>query len=313
MKKLFLFVLVAAFVAACSDVPNQDEILEEDVMLKKGKKSECTTIQSGELTASDGSVITTGYDDWGYNYQAQMFNGYYCDAYRDASWCQEYKDVNLMMKWNDAWMSTTDCDDDGKLDRHYGFDSYIGSGAWLTNHQSGSYLTNWDITGEWVLEFDYLGKMYIHDMIITDNTFTGTGEAQSSSQTWTVTGTIDGDEIDMTINYDDSPYYVDVVGIIAQDGTMSGTWENDSQVGTWESTSGVATGETCEWDYFVKIVAAPADAELIDGVWYNSDGIEIGPEIWGQFAIIQQVENDPCAGIEGMQYISPDHPGLGGW
>jgi len=212
MKKLFLFVLIAAFAAACSDVPVQDELLEDDVMLKKGKK-ECTTIQSGELLASDGSVITTGYDDWGYNYQARMFNGYYCDAYRDAEWCQEWADVKLQMKWNDAWLSNMDCDDDGLLDRHLGFDSYIGSGAWVTNHQSGTYVDD------------------------------------------------DGNE--------------------------------------------------CKWSYFVKIVAAPADAELTDGVWYNSDGIEIGPEIWGQFAIIQQIENDPCAGLHGASYISPVGPGLG--
>ena len=38
-------------------------------------------------------------------YQAHLFNGMYCDAYRDAEWCQPYKDVNLMMKWNDARLS----------------------------------------------------------------------------------------------------------------------------------------------------------------------------------------------------------------
>jgi len=99
----------------------------------------CTTIQDGTLLTSDGDVITTGYDEWGYNYQAHLFNGGYCDAYRDAAWCQPYKDVALMMKWNDAWISNKDCDGDGLLDRHYGFDSYIGSGAWETNHQSGEY------------------------------------------------------------------------------------------------------------------------------------------------------------------------------
>ncbi len=102
-------------------------------------KEKCTTIQSGELFASDGSVIETGHDGRGYTYQAHLFNGMYCDAYRDAAWCQPYKDVKLSMKWNDAWLSNKDCDDDGLLDRHYGFDSYVGSGAWLTNHQSGEY------------------------------------------------------------------------------------------------------------------------------------------------------------------------------
>ena len=41
------------------------------------------------------------------------------------------------MKWNSAWMSNSDCDGDGLVDRHRGFDSYIGSGAWTTNHMTG--------------------------------------------------------------------------------------------------------------------------------------------------------------------------------
>ena len=158
----------------------------------------CTTIQDGTLYTSDGRLITPGYDIWSYNYQARMFNGGYCDAYRNAAWCQPYKDVSLIMKWNDAWLSNKDCNKDGLLDRYYGFSSYIGSGAWLTNHQSGSYELN---------------------------------------------------------------------------------------------------GEACNWNYFVKIVAAPADATKVGGVWHAADGTEIGPVIWGEFAIIQQVENDPCAGL----------------
>ena len=100
-------------------------------------KKLCTTIPGGELYNSVGDLILPGYDDWGYNYQARLFNGLYCDSYRDAEWCQPYKDVQLSMKWNDAWLSNKDSDGDGLLDRHLGYDSYIGSGAWLTNHQSG--------------------------------------------------------------------------------------------------------------------------------------------------------------------------------
>ena len=236
MKKLVIVLGCLALVFAFST----------QVVAKKDKP-DCTTIQDGTLKTTDGRVITTGYDEWGYNYQAHMFNGFYCDAYRDAAWCQDYKEDELMMKWNDAWLSNKDCDGDGLLDRHYGFDTYIGSGAWLTNHQWGSYLGNWDLTGDWVLEFDYLGKSYVHDMVLVDNTFTGTGGYPAGSPpysvTWTVEGIIDGDNIDMRIEYDDSTYYVDVVGTIAQDGTMSGTWGNLSQSGTWESTSGAATGE----------------------------------------------------------------------
>ena len=172
---------------------------------------ECTSIQDGTLLTTDGRIITTGFDEWGYNYQGNVFNGGYCDAYRDAAWCQEYKDIELIMKWNDAWLSNKDCDGDDKLDRHYGYDSYIGSGAWLTNHQSG---------------------------------------------------------------------WVDV------------------------------DGKKRKWTYFCKIVAVPSDATLSEGIWYTADDIEIGPEIWGAFAIIQKVSNDPSAGEHGILYKSPLAPGL---
>jgi len=178
-----------------------------------GKPAACETIQDGNLYNSVGDLIETGYDQWGYNYQARKFMGTYCDAYRDAAWCQPYKDVNLAMKWNDAWLDNKDCDNDGLLDRHYGSASYIGSGAWLTNNESGEY--------------------------------------------------VDED------------------------------------------------GNQCSWFYFVKIVAVPSDAYEDNGVWYAADDQEIGPVIWGQFAITQQVSNDTCAGEHGVQYHSPVGPGLG--
>lgn len=117
-----------------------------------------------------------------------------------------------MMKWNNTWLSNKDCDYDGKLDRHAGSDSYIGSGAWLTNHQSG--------------KVDVNGKMR-------------------------------------------------------------------------------------KWTYFVKIVAAPDDATASGGVWYSAGGTEIGPVIWGAFAVIEEVLNDPSAGEHGVLYKSPIGPGFG--
>lgn len=180
-----------------------------------GKPDRSGTIQGGALYDSTGDLITTGYDEWGYNYQARLFNGKYCDSYRDAAWCQLYADVNLSMKWNDGWLSNMDRDGDGKLDRHYGHASYIGSGAWLTNHQSGTYI-----------------------------------------------------DVD---------------------------------------------GSTAQWNYFVKIVAAPSDAIAIGGDWYTADGTKIGPVIWGSFATIQQVYNDSGTGEHGAEYVSPYRAGLGNW
>ncbi|MCR4410062.1 MAG: hypothetical protein QHH43_06100 [Candidatus Saccharicenans sp.] len=212
----------------------------------------CTKIQDGLLVYSaghylEGTPIKPGFDPFGYNYQAHMFNGYYCNAYlgRDGyppyegddeayfsrlkeegytdlqiqavqqKWYWPYRQDVLSMKWNDAWLSNMDCDGDGQLDRHYGYSSYIGSGAWLTNHQPGTYKD--------------------------------------------------------------------------------------------------ATGKECQWTWFEKIVAVPADATLKDGKWYRADGTEIGPAIWGSFAIIQSVYNDPCGGYHGVEYLSPAGPGLGKW
>ncbi len=202
--------------------------------------TKCATIQSGVLKYSAGHYLAgqplkTGYDIFGYNYQAHMFNGLYCNVYLggygfppyegDAEayltanptaakvWCWDYRDDQIVMKWNDAWLSNQDCDGDGKLDRHNGFISYIGSGAWETNHQSGSYVDN--------------------------------------------------------------------------------------------------SGNDCSWVYFVKIVAVPADAKKVVGTWYEANGTEIGPDIWGEFAIIQEVSNDPCAGADGASYVSPAGPGFG--
>jgi hypothetical protein len=209
--------------------------------LGKYKKSYCTTIQDGVLTYSighylEGQPLKAGFDPYGYNYQSHLFNGYYANVYLggdgfppyegdtesylaenpDAAshWAWPYRDVIVLMKWNDAWLSNKDCDEDGILDRHYGYDTYIGSGAWETNHQSGTY------EGE---------------------------------------------------------------------------------------------GEECQWNYFVKIIAVPADAYEEDDIWYAADGTEIGPAIWGSFAKIQWIENDPCAGIHGVQYVSPEGPGFGKW
>jgi len=203
------------------------------------KPKAATTIQDGTLKYAAGHYLAgqplqTGYDIFGYNYQARMFSGSFFNAYAggaklppyegdDAAylaanstaaghWAWPYRADQVAMKWNDAWLSNKDADGDGKLDRHYGFSSYIGSGAWETNHQSGTY-------------------------------------------------------------------------------------EQD--------------GETYGWNYFVKIVAAPADATKTSGVWYAADGTEIGPDIWGEFAIIQEISNDTGTGDHGVSYKSPAGPGFG--
>lgn len=199
-------------------------------------KSSCLTITKGEIFYSPshylaGHAIPTGFDAYGYNYQGHMFSGSYFNSYAGGygfpvwegndeaylaanplaanNWAWPYRDVNIIMKWNDAWISNKSYDGDKFLDRHPGYSSYIGSGAWLTNHQSGEY----------------------------------------------------------------------------EDGS--------------------------NWNYFVKIVAAPADAKIIAGNWYTANGMEIGYDIWGEFAVIQEVSNDQYTGDHGLIYNAPAPTGFG--
>lgn len=217
------------------------------VMAKKNG----TRIQDGVLTYSagrylEGELLKVGYDVFGYNYQAHIFKGYYCNYYLNVldlppyegddstyyqrlvdegyfgtaadaeaymtstvNWLWQYRNIWLVMKWNDAWLSNMDCVGDGSLDRHYGYASYIGSGAWETNHMWGT------------------------------------------------------------------------------------------------NTDGA------KWNYYVKIVAVPADATLDSGIWYDSEGVEIGTSIWGSFAIIFQVSNDPSVPEHGVLYNPPSPTGFG--
>lgn len=62
----------------------------------------------------------------------------------------------------------------------------------------------------------------------------------------------------------------------------------------------------------MKIVAVPASATNTGGTWLLG-GDEIGYGIWGPFAVIQEVYNDPGAGLHGPLYKSPTSPGFGYW
>src|SRR5680860_1678202 len=77
------------------------------VSVASGKTDKPTTIQSGTLVDSSGNTITTGYDDWGYNYQAHVFNGLYENYSRPAT-VVTVGDENLVMKWSDNWLSNVD-------------------------------------------------------------------------------------------------------------------------------------------------------------------------------------------------------------
>ncbi len=59
-----------------------------------------------------------------------------------------------------------------------------------------------------------------------------------------------------------------------------------------------------EYFDFIKIIAAPDDAELFEGDWYTPDGDLIGWNIWGSYAVIMEVDET------GLIY-SGDTPAVG--
>ncbi|MFA5828675.1 MAG: hypothetical protein WC841_04955 [Candidatus Shapirobacteria bacterium] len=315
MKRLLsLFISVAALAFAASPA-----------LAAKPAKDTCTTIQSGTLVDSAGEVITTGFDEWGYNYQGHLFSGGFCDVYQDAAWCQEWAEDNLIMKWNDAWLSNKDCDGDKLLDRHYGHDSYIGSGAWLTNHQSGTYqgqIVSWNVAGTWLLDFAGGTDNRQFRNLVQDESGNVTGEfwwLNPATSQFEYGGTLGGNVTGntLTLHYDRAPilYTGDFQATISETGLVDGSFaDSHGNNLTWTAT-GVepAVYETCTWNYFVKVVAVPANAINTDGVWYTPEGQEIGPDIWGEFAMIQEVSNDTCSGDQSQIYKSPVRAGLGNW
>jgi len=103
--------------------------------------AECVSINKGTIKDSTGNVIEMGFDQYGYNYQAHIFNGLSDNYSRPAVPVETGLD-SLVMKWSDDWLSNKDCNGDGKLDR--GLDPKTGlstgiSQGWVTNHYEGDY------------------------------------------------------------------------------------------------------------------------------------------------------------------------------
>ena len=145
-RKTFLILLTVALLAALLATPVFADKPDEK------PKDKCNTIQSGLIVDSAGNPLTVGYDAFGYNYQAHMFNGTYDSSDRtldDTYWDDtgDYVDDKLMMKWSDDWLANVDCDGDGKLDRGL-VDGDVGgtSLGWLTNHVTGNYVGDDDNT-----------------------------------------------------------------------------------------------------------------------------------------------------------------------
>jgi hypothetical protein len=115
----------------------------------------------------------------------------------------------------------------------------------------------WDVEGEYVVAFNYLGSDYLHDMSLTQDdmgNLTGNGGSPAGgphTYTWVLTeGTVSEDAIEFYADYTASADAVTplttmhVVGTIDEDGSLAGTWSDNYQgstrLGTWEVASGTA-------------------------------------------------------------------------
>ena len=142
---VFMFVLLLGTSTALAAKPVQTDGAGNETAWE-AMNIGCATIQDGTITDSAGNPLSTGYDQYGYNYQAHMFNGTYDSVDRNLDgtyWGQtgDFVDDNLMMKWSDEWLANVDCNNDNKLDR--GLVNGIVGGislGWETNHVEGDYL-----------------------------------------------------------------------------------------------------------------------------------------------------------------------------
>ncbi len=111
---------------------------------------------------------------------------------------------------------------------------------------------SYNVSGSWVIAFDYLGTPYAHDMTLAQdgagNLTGGGGYLAGAAHTyeWLVdSGAVNGSAIHLETHYTlGANCTMTIDGAIALNGTMSGTWSDNCggpRTGTWTSTSGAAT------------------------------------------------------------------------
>ena len=140
--------------------------------------------------------------------------------------------------------------------------STLGVSAFMAN-QAQAAAPNWDTTGTYVVAENYSGTDYMHDMWLVQDAagnLTGSGGNPSGAPTymWTIdSGSVSGDTMMLSGHYtatdDASTTMFMMDGVIAPDGSMSGTWSDNypgpatssmARTGTWMTTSGMAMPAT---------------------------------------------------------------------
>ena len=148
---------------------------------------------------------------------------------------------------------------------------------------------NWDVSGSYVINVEYLGVDYPEDLVLVQSGAGITGGSLNTippaagSAFTIIGGGVDGDEIEFDADHDVSALVVHLEGTIAPDGSMVGTWGDVSpgtRTGTWETTSGhathintgVITYPVADGD--IEIGAITLMAEYDDGNALNDDIVQ---------------------------------------
>ena len=175
---------------------------------------------------------------------------------------------------------------------------------------------NWNVSGTWVMTFEYQSSPYAHDMTLTQSggALNGSGGypagASSYEYAWTIdSGTVSGNNINFTAHYTVGAVgtTMQVVGTIASDGSMSGTWSDNyggPRTGAWTaaSTCTPVPGVATQIDALPVTTAAvvAASSQNITGKLAVSGcqvGVYVGPTVTG-VTITATVKNAFYAGID---------------
>ena len=97
-------------------------------------------------------------------------------------------------------------------------------------------------------------------------------------------------------------------------GNEGNEYANSAAEGAWLTNHQWGVNEDgTKWYYFVKIVFPGYDVVYNeeDDTYYTEEGVEIGTALWGAYARIQQVSNDPSVPEHGCVYNPPSPTGFG--
>jgi hypothetical protein len=122
----------------------------------------------------------------------------------------------------------------------------LNPGTTYTVYLSNPYnLDGWDVSGNYMIDVEYLGVIYPEAAVLTQSgtAITGVSLGGGPYPVFTITGgSVNGNTVRIVMTY--GGYITELNGTIASDGSMSGTWADiqtgGSRTGTWTTTSGEA-------------------------------------------------------------------------